>query len=182
MKTIKLRSKRVVLTTTAAVVVALGAGGAVWATAANADADVPGADRDRVGNAAVQAVGGGTVLDVETSDDNGEAYEVEVRKADGSEVDVALDKDLKVISQGADDSDDDAGETPDRVLTDTERASAEKAAVAAVGAGATVTQVEAGDEGEAAYEVDVRLPDNTEWDVELDAAFKVLKKEADQQS
>jgi uncharacterized membrane protein YkoI len=39
--------------------------------------------------------------------------------------------------------------------------------------------VEAGDAGEAAYEVDVRLPDNTEWDVELDAAFKVLTKTED---
>jgi hypothetical protein len=105
MKTTKLRSKRVLLATTAAVVVALGAGGAVWATAANADADVQGADRDRAGNAATRAVGGGTVLDVETSDDPGEAYEVEVRKTDGTEVDVALDKDLKVITQAADTED-----------------------------------------------------------------------------
>ena len=178
MNTTKLRSKRAIIATTAAVVVALGAGGAVWATAANADPSVQGADRDRVGNAAVQAVGGGTVLDVETSDDAGEAYEVEVRKADGTEVDVALDKDLKVLTQAADDADD-KDDAPDRVLTDTERASAEKAAVAAVGTGATVTGIEAGDAGEAAYEVDVRLPDNTEWDVELDAGFKVLTKTAD---
>lgn len=175
MKTTKLRSKRAIIAATAAVVVALGAGGAVWATAANAD--VQGADRDRVGNAATQAVGGGTVLDVETSDDAGEAYEVEVRKADGTEVDVALDKDLKVLSQDADTEDGD--DTPDRVLSDTERTSAEKAATDAVGAGATVTDVEAGDAGEAAYEVDVRLPDNSEWDVELDAAFKVLTKTED---
>jgi len=174
MNTTKLRSKRVIISTTAAVIVALGAGGAVWATAANADPSVQGADRDRVGNAAVQAVGGGTVLDVETSDDAGEAYEVEVRKADGAEVDVVLDKDLKVLSQGADTPD-----AEDRALTDTERASAEKAALAAVGAGGTVIQVEAGDEDGAAYEVDVRLPDNTEWDVELDAGFKVLNKTAD---
>jgi uncharacterized membrane protein YkoI len=179
MNTTKLRSKRAIIATTAAVVVALGAGGAVWATAANADPSVEGADRDRVGNAAVQAVGGGTVLDVETSDDAGEAYEAEVRKTDGTEVDVVLDKDLKVIGQPTADGDD-ANETPDRVLNDTERASAEKAALAAVGgSGAKVTQVEAGDAGEAAYEVDVVLGDNTEWDVELDAAFKVLKKESD---
>jgi len=179
MNTTKLRSKRVILSTTAAVVVALGAGGAVWATAANADPEVRGADRNRVGDAAVQAVGGGSVLDVETSDDAGEAYEVEVRKTDGTEVDVVLDKDLKVIGQPAADSDDDGDETPDRVLSDTERASAEKAALDSVGADGTVTQVEAGDEGEAAYEVDVRLPDNTEWDVELDAGFTVLTKTAD---
>jgi uncharacterized membrane protein YkoI len=179
MNTTKLRSKRVILSTTAAVVVALGAGGAVWATSASADTTVQGADRDRVGNAAVQAVGGGSVLDVETSDDAGEAYEVEVRKTDGTEVDVVLDKDLKVIGQPAADSDDDGAETPGRVLSDTERASAEKAALGAVGAGGTVTQVEAGDEGGAAYEVEVRLPDNTEWDVELDAGFQVLTKTAD---
>ena len=44
----------------------------------------------------------------ETSDDRGEAYEVEVRMDDGTEVDVTLDQDLKVVSQEADDSDDDA--------------------------------------------------------------------------
>ena len=173
MNTTKLRSKRAIIATTAAVVVALGAGGAVWATAANADPSVQGADRDRVGNAAVQAVGGGTVLDVETSDDAGEAYEVEVRKADGTEVDVALDKDLKVVTQHADT----AADADDRVLTDAERASAEKAALSAV-TGGTVLQAEAGDDG-AAYEVEVRGPDNAEWDVELDAAFKVLNKTAD---
>ena len=179
MKTTKLRSKRAIIATTAAVVVALGAGGAVRATAANAD--VSGTDRDRVGAAAVQAVGGGTVLDVETSDDPGQAYEVEVRKADGTEVDVALDQDLKVLTQEADAADDadDATDTPDRVLSDAERTSAGKAAVDAVGAGATVTSIEAGDAGEPAYEVDVRLPDNTEWDVTLDAGFKVLNKTAD---
>ena len=176
MKTTKLRSKRAIIATTAAVVVAVGAGGAVWATAAGAD--VSGTDRDRVGNAAVQAVGGGTVLDVETGDDPGEAYEVEVRKADGSEVDVALDKDLKVLTQEAEAADD-ATDTPDRVLSDAERTSAGKAAVDAVGAGATVTSVEAGDAGEPAYEVDVRKPDNTEWDVTLDAGFTVLHKTAD---
>ena len=36
----------------------------------------------------------------------GEAYEVEVRKADGTEVDVTLDKNLKVVSQDGDDRDD----------------------------------------------------------------------------
>ena len=59
-----------------------------------------------------------------------------------------------------------------------ERASAEKAALNAV-AGGTVTQVEASDDGGEAYEVDVRDADNTEWDVELDADFKVLRKTVD---
>jgi uncharacterized membrane protein YkoI len=166
----KLRSKRAAVIATAATVVALGAGGAVWATAAQAD-DIQGGERDRIGNAAVQAVGGGTVLDVE-SGDNG-SFEAEVRKTDGSEVDVVLDRDLTVISQAPD-----APDADDRALDATQRASAEKAALDAVGGG-TVLDVEAGDAGEAAYEVEVRKTDNTEWDVELDAAFKVLTKTAD---
>ncbi|AGZ41366.1 PepSY domain-containing protein [Actinoplanes friuliensis] len=174
MNTAKLRSKRVIVTTVAAAAL-LGVGGTVWATAASADADVQGGDRDRVAAAAVQAAGGGTATDVETSDDAGQAYEVEVRKADGTEVDVALDKNLAVVTQKADTED--GTDTPDRVLSDTERTSAEKAALGAV-SGGTVLQVEAGDDG-AAYEVEVRGADNVEYDVELDSAFKVLTKNAD---
>lgn len=158
----KLRSKRAAVIATAATVVALGAGGAVWATAAQAD-DIQGSERDRVGHAAVQAAGGGTLLDVE-SDDNG-AFEAEVRKADGTEVEIALDKDLTVITPAP-------AAAP---LGATERASAEKAALDAVGGG-TVLDVEADDAG---YEVEVRKADNTEWDIELDAAFTVLAKNTD---
>jgi uncharacterized membrane protein YkoI len=163
----RLRSKRAVLTTAAAAVL-LGAGGAAWAATA-ASADVRGGERDRVANAAVQAVGGGSALDVETGDDPGEAYEVEVRKSDGTEVDVSLDGNLKVIAR-------DSGD--DRVLGAPERASAEQAALGAV-PGGTVTEVEAGDAGEAAYEVEVRTADGAEWEVELDAGFAVLRKTAD---
>ena len=100
MKIAKFRSKRAVIATAAAVV-ALGAGGATWASVAYADADVSSGDRDRVGSAAVQAVGGGTLIDVEAGDDGDAAYEAEVRKADGTEVEVTLDKDLKVLAQEA---------------------------------------------------------------------------------
>ncbi len=190
MNTNKLRSKRILLPAIAAVAV-LAVGGTIWT--ASADNDVKGDERDRVASAATGAVGGGTAVDVETSDDQGEAYEVEVRQADGSEIDVTLDKDLKVISKDADDADDadddrdgdtdsdDRNETPDaddRVLTATERASAEKAALAAVGGG-TVREVEASDDRGAAYDVEVLDKNNVEWDVDLDANFKVLNKIAD---
>ncbi|KUL23165.1 PepSY domain-containing protein [Actinoplanes awajinensis] len=168
MNTAKLRSKRV-LVASAAVVAALGAGG-FWATAANAD--VSGSDRDRIGSAATQAVPG-TVVDVEESDDRGEAYEVEVRQADGSEVSVGLDKDLKVLSQQKDGADAD-----DRVLTAAERSSAEKAALAAVGSG-TILDVEASDDQGVAYEAEVRDAAGQEWDVQLDTAFAVVAKTAD---
>jgi uncharacterized membrane protein YkoI len=182
MNTAKLRSKRVIVTTLAAVtaVAAVSVGGLLWTSAANAD--VPSGDRDRVAAAAVKAVGSGTAVDVETSDDAGQAYEVEVRKDDGTEVDVALDQNLNVVTQAADtdtDNDADTGtDADDRVLSDTERASAEKAALAAI-TGGTVLGAEAGDDGDAAFEVEVRDPANAEWDVELDAAFKVLTKTAD---
>ncbi|MGA5300841.1 PepSY domain-containing protein [Nucisporomicrobium flavum] len=72
----------------------------------------------------------------------------------------------------------DAPDTVERTLTAAERASAEAAARTAV-PGGTVIEVEAGDDGDAAYEVDVRAADAAEWEVELDAAFTVLRKTAD---
>jgi uncharacterized membrane protein YkoI len=59
-----------------------------------------------------------------------------------------------------------------------ERQSAEQAALDAVGGG-TVEQVEASDDSGEAYEVEVRMDDGTEWDVELDADYDVLSKTTD---
>ena len=202
MNTAKLRAKRVILPTIAAVA-ALGIGGVVWASTANADLD--GGERDRVSTAATEAVGGGKVVEAESSDDRGEAYEVEVRKADGTEVDVTLDKDLNVLRQEADDRDDrndhedanddvndkddanddvndnDANDTrdaEDRALSAAERNSAEKAARSAVGGG-TIVDLDASDDRGEAYEVEVRKANGTEWDVTLDSQFKVLNKVAE---
>ena len=107
---------------------------------------------------------------------------------DGTEVDVTLDQDLNVVSQDADDRDDDAdddrsrrrasADADDRALSAEERQSAEQAALDAVGGG-TVEQVEASDDRGEAYEVEVRDGDDTEWDVELDADYQVLSKTAD---
>ncbi len=178
MNSAKLRSKRILLPAVA-VVAALGIGGVVWAGTASAD-DVAGSERDRVSSAALDATGGGRATSVETSDDPGEAYEVEVRKTDGTEVDVTLDKDLTVVRQDADDQHD-ASEAPDaddRALTATERTSAGKAATAAIGGG-TVTDVEASDDPGTAYQVEVTQADGTEWDVDLDRAFAVVHKSID---
>jgi uncharacterized membrane protein YkoI len=184
MNTAKIRSKRVILPTIAAVAV-LGIGGVVWSSAANAD--LRGSERDRVGNAAVRAVGG-TVVEVEASDDRGEFYEVELRKDDGTEVKVSLDKNLNVIGQEVDGREDDGDNdgdnegdnegADDRALSGSERTSARQAALRAVNGG-TVTEVEAGDDRGVAYDVEVRGTDNTEWDVELDADFQVLRKAVD---
>lgn len=190
MKTSTLRRKRVVIPALATVAI-LALGGTIWAASAD---DVTGAERDRVAAAATKAAGGGEAFEVEKADDPGEAYEVEVRLADGSEVDVTLDSDLGVVTldddgeyDDRDDRDDDrdgtgeAGEQPDaddRVLTATERTSAERAALAAVGSG-TVVDVDPSDDPGVAYEVEVRDAKGVEWDVDLAADFSLVARNAD---
>ena len=74
--------------------------------AANADGDrdqeLTGPTRDRAAAAALDATGGGTVLETEVGDDNA-AYGVEVRLPDGRQVEVNLDKSFKVVGQEPDD-------------------------------------------------------------------------------
>lgn len=64
-------------------------------------------DRDKAGNAALAAVGQGTVSDVERENEGSSAYEVEVRLNDGTQVEVQLGADFQVLSQGAPERDDD---------------------------------------------------------------------------
>lgn len=180
MNTTMLRKKKIVLPAIAAVAV-LAVGGTIWAASAD---DVRGDERDRVAAAAVSVAGAGEAVDVETSDDPGEAYEVEVRLDDGSEVDVTLDENLDVVATDRDDRDDrgdrddrDDRDADDRVLTGAERTAAEKAALAEVPG--TVVDVDASDDRGVAYEVEVRDADGLEWDVELDVDFAVVGAYAD---
>ena len=92
------------------VVAALAAGGAAIAGAAGGDDDatetaITGQALDRASAAALNQVGGGKVTETEAGDEEG-AYEVEVTRADGSQVDVHLDKDFKVLNTAADHEDD----------------------------------------------------------------------------
>ena len=178
MNTTSLRRPRVLVP--AALVVALGIGGTVWAGAASAD-QVSGTERDRVTSAALRAVGEGRVTSVGASDDRGEAYEVEVTRTDGTEVDVALDDDLAVVGREDDRTDtdrDDRADRDHRALSATEREQATAAAERAVGGG-TVTDVEASDDRGTAYDVEVRATDGTDWDVDLDESFAVVDKRQD---
>lgn len=184
--------RKSVLIPSALVALVLVIGGVFWASSASAD--LGGSERDRVVAAARDAAGAGEVVSAESSDpdpddndaiDRRKAYEVEIRKADGSEVEVSLDKGLTVLGRDrdgadrADDtSDDGAAEADDRVLSTTERTRAEKAATDAVGGG-TVTGADASDDRGVAYEVDVRASDGTEWDIDLDAAYAVVSKTVD---
>ncbi|MDR6557550.1 putative membrane protein YkoI [Arthrobacter pascens] len=60
-------------------------------------------DRDKAVQAAMAKVGQGTVTEVERDENPNSAYEVELRLADGSEVEVAVGKDFQVLSQSPDD-------------------------------------------------------------------------------
>ncbi|HEY6777314.1 MAG TPA: PepSY domain-containing protein [Thermoleophilaceae bacterium] len=89
------------------VLVALAIGGVAIAGAASGGDD-DGTDKAITGKALDQAeavalkhTGGGTVTGTEAGDEEG-AYEVEVTRADGSQVDVHLDKSFHVINSAGD--------------------------------------------------------------------------------
>ena len=101
-----------------AAVAAIAAGGATIAGATGSgdddggDATIRGQALDRASAAALKETGGGRVTETEVGDEEG-AYEVEVTRPDGSQVDVHLDKGFNVLgSVGDDDSsgDDDASD------------------------------------------------------------------------
>jgi uncharacterized membrane protein YkoI len=79
--------------------------------AANGDDDQPltGTSYEKAAAAALEHTGGGEVIETEVGDD-GAAYGVEVRKDDGSVVEVNLDSNFDVIGSEADDE---SGETDD---------------------------------------------------------------------
>lgn len=60
---------------------------------------------DAATKAALAATGGGTANSVETDDENGATYEVEVTKPDGTTVDVRLDEAFTVVVIEADSED-----------------------------------------------------------------------------
>ena len=93
----------------AVLVVAAGAVSAGFAIASARDDDKPltGATLDRATAAALKHTDGGTVTETEAGDD-GAVYSVEVRRQDGTEVEVNLDEDFRVIGEEVDD--DGAGE------------------------------------------------------------------------
>ena len=97
----------------AAVVAALAAGGAGIAYAVGGDSEeqVSGPSAEKAKAAALDAVGGGTVLEVERQDGDGAgAYEVEVERPDGSQIEVHVSGSYDTLGTAADD---DSGEGPD---------------------------------------------------------------------
>jgi uncharacterized membrane protein YkoI len=97
-----------------AVIAVLGVGAAAIAGATGGgdddatDKPITGSALQRASDAALEHTGGGRVTETEAGDEEG-AYEVEVTRADGSQVDVHLDRSFNVIGDEAD-SDDGSGD------------------------------------------------------------------------
>jgi uncharacterized membrane protein YkoI len=97
----------------AVLVLALGAVSAGFAIAAGGgddDRPLTGRNLEQATDAALAHTGGGTVVETEVGDD-GAAYGVEIRLADGRVVEVELDENFDVVGQendddGANDGDD----------------------------------------------------------------------------
>jgi uncharacterized membrane protein YkoI len=94
---------------------ALALGGAAIATATGvgdddgSDKAITGTALDRASAAALKHTGGGKVTETEAGDEEG-AYEVEVTRSDGSQVDVHLDKNFKVLNADSDNGEGDGAE------------------------------------------------------------------------
>ena len=90
-----------------AVIAVLATGGvAIAGAAGGGDDDAPdkaitGTALQQASQAALRETGGGRVTETEAGDEEG-AYEVEVTKADGSQVDVHLDREFNVIGTESD--------------------------------------------------------------------------------
>ena len=104
-----MKDKRKTALIAAVTIAALAAGGTAVATAGSGGGDddasetpITGKTLERASAIALESTGGGKVTGTEAGDEEG-AYEIEVTRADGSEVDVHLDENLDVLGAEADD-------------------------------------------------------------------------------
>ena len=110
-----MRRKRViVVAVVASAVLAVGGAGIAKAVSGSSSETVEGPAAQKAASAAVQAVGGGHALEVEYQDgDSPGGYEVEVRKADGSHVEVHLNGRFEPVGTRTDDDSGEAGSGDD---------------------------------------------------------------------
>jgi hypothetical protein len=95
--------RTLVIAATVAMLVALGAAGIAYANGGDSEEQLTDPEAEKAKSAAIAAVGGGTVTEVERDDGNGTgAFEVEVTREDGSQLEVHLDGDYNLVGQQAD--------------------------------------------------------------------------------
>ena len=131
-----------------------------------------GADAEKATAAALAAVPGGTVIRVESDSDG--TYEAHVAKADGTEVEVKMDKDFNVTSVEEFTGRGGPGGMNETPLTG-EKADKVKAAVKAEFPNAEILRVETDADG--TYEAHITKADGTEIEVKLNKNFKITGTE-----
>jgi hypothetical protein len=109
------RTRKLLIAGAAILVLAVGGVGIAQAVGGDTDERVKGPEADRAAKAAVDAIGGGRAVGIERDDDDGEAWEVEVVRPDGSEVEVLLTRDLQEVGT---ETEDDQGESENEAEED----------------------------------------------------------------
>ncbi len=95
--------RTLVIAAAVAMLLALGGAGIAYANGGDSEEQVTGPEAQKAKSAAIAAVGGGTVTEVERDDGNGTgAFEVEVTRDDGSQLEVHLNGGYDVVGQAAD--------------------------------------------------------------------------------
>ena len=136
----------------------------------------------KVKAAALKKVPGGTVLRAESGGHDGSAYHAHVRKSDGTEVVVLVNKDFEATSVatrpagGPGHRGGPGGRGDQKALTGDTAAKVKAAALKKV-PGATVLRVESGGHGGAAYHAHVRKSDGTEVVVLVNKDFEATSVE-----
>jgi uncharacterized membrane protein YkoI len=98
------RKRTLLLIGAAAAVLAVAGGAGIAQAVSGSEEPVTGPTGDRAAAAALKAAGGGSVLEIERQDDDGAGvYEVEVRREDGSQVEIHLDAQFHPVGSAADD-------------------------------------------------------------------------------
>ena len=104
-------NRKVITIGAATVALAAGGIGVAYAVGGDSEEQATGPEADRAKQAAVEAVGGGRAVGAERDDEAGAAWEVEVARPDGKQVEVHLDRNLDQV--GAAEGDDDGAEDRD---------------------------------------------------------------------
>lgn len=104
-------NRRIAMIMAAVAVLAAAGAGIAKAVGVGGGEQVTGPAAEQAKAAALKAAGGGTVLEVEGQDGDGAGvYEVEVRRADGSQVEIHLNAAFEPVGTQADDDKGEHGE------------------------------------------------------------------------
>jgi uncharacterized membrane protein YkoI len=112
LRVMRTRTKLLIVGGGAIAVAAAGTGAAIAAGGDDAEAPITGDALERASAAALAHTGGGRVTETEVGDEES-TYEVEVTLDDGTQVDVQLDDDFRVVGQEQDGPGDDGSADDD---------------------------------------------------------------------